>query len=76
MAAQKGLPPIVLEALRFTGRIGYKALAAGFGSVLEDVDGAAAEVRRRTAKARRRLAEMLVDGDEPEIDYRLDEDEE
>lgn len=45
-------------ALKTLGRVGLRAAARAFDSALQDVDGAAAEARRRIAKARKRLDKM------------------
>jgi hypothetical protein len=51
--------PIVRDLLFGLGRIGAKAVGAGFDSVLEDVDGFANEVAERTKKARSRLKKIM-----------------
>lgn len=75
--AKSSLHPLAADALRFLGRVGIKAAATGFGSVLEDVDSAAAEVRRRTKKARARLAKMIAfdEGQDDEVVYDLEGEE-
>ena len=73
------LPPFVADILWGVGRIGAKALAAGVGSVMEDVDEFAGEVSRRTKKGRARLRELLKDPPDAdadvEVEVELDEDE-
>ena len=72
----KPIHPLAADALKFFARVGVKAGAAGFGSVLDDVGGVAEEVFRRTRKARKRLAEIIAFDDsdsEKEIDLASEE---
>ena len=49
---------IASELLRGLGRMGSKAIAKAVDSALEDVQGAANELDKRLARARKRIEEM------------------
>jgi hypothetical protein len=56
--AGEPIHPLLRDALIGVGRIGAKAIASAFDSVLEDIGGTSEEVSQRVSRARGRLKKI------------------